>query len=232
MIFLASALLSLGASIPTDVGRQAQVTLRPEGESDEPIVISSFQRLMNLDPRIRPKAALLQGDVPPIVPKQSSSCSGVNYAFTASGQSAYLQSQNYPSNYPTNQDCSYTITSPAGTQMTFQCDTFNVACPNDYLFFSLDGSSNSNAYCGQGIISSRTTTSNKLTVGFHSSSSRPASSSAYNYQCIIKVTGTATGGPATTTTTVKPPPAGGSCSCGVRNVNGVGRYNTISLTSL
>jgi hypothetical protein len=235
-IFLASALISLGVSVPTEVGRQAPVTIRPEGESEGPI-ITTFHRLESLESRdipILPKSYLPRGDVPQITPKQSSSCSGVNYAFTASGQSAYLQSQNYPLfSYPRNLDCSYTITSPPGTQMTIQCNQFNVACPNDYLSFSLDGSSNSTAYCGLGIIPAQSTSGSLLTVGFHSGSSRPFSLLPYTYQCTITVKGTegsTTPSPGTSTTLVPLPPVPGNCTCGVRNVNGVSlQVNTILL---
>ncbi len=67
----------------------------------------------------------------------------IYHDFNAVGQSATLQSPGYPSSYPPNTDCRYTITSPAGTQMNISCTDFNVEasknCVFDVLYLSPTG---------------------------------------------------------------------------------------------
>jgi len=191
-------------------------------------------------PVIQPKQIVVDAEPPVIQPKQitprqSSSCSNVQFAFTSPGQTGELTSLNYPYDYPENLDCSYFISSPEGTTMTISCDTFNVACNNDYLSISTSGDSdlsNAPGYCGQGQIPEQSTDSNQITIGFHSDYYKPYSSDWYRFRCTIQVSDTAAPGPAPApvpTSAPGPAPAPvptsapGSCSCGVRNQNGATR---------
>jgi len=137
---------------------------------------------------------------------------GCNYqfSFTASGQTANLDSPGYPDDYPPNIDCKYQITSPAGTQMMMRCDEFNVEsstnCQYDKFYMSLTGrlgSEDESFVCGRGVLD-RTSVSNKLAIGFRTDESNPTSQYKDNFRCRITVIGNA-----------EPPKP--SCSCGFKN---------------
>lgn len=169
--------------------------------------------------------------------KQTRSCKNVQYRATASGQGATIRSPNWPYAYPANQDCSYFVSSPPGTQITIGCDV-NIACtrPNDYIFWSLKGDPNfgdSVGYCGNGQIREQTSEGNSLSIGFHSESGlRWPSWRTYRWKCQVRVIDAVvpvTPRPTTTeppvvpdpTTTSPPVGPGPDCNCGIRNENGV-----------
>jgi hypothetical protein len=133
-----------------------------------------------------------------------------DFSFTATGQTANLDSPNYPNDYPPNVDCKYFLTSPVGTQMMMQCNDFNVEssnnCQNDMFYMSLTGNpafSDQTFACGKGTLE-KTSVSNKFAIGFRSDDSNPPNS-PYRFRCQITVIGN----PA--------PPPTPSCSCGFRN---------------
>ncbi|OXA58083.1 trypsin-1 [Folsomia candida] len=123
---------------------------------------------------------------------QTAGCD-IYHEFKSAGQSATLQSPGYPSSYPPNTECRYTITSPIDTQMTISCNEFNVEastnCVYDVLFLSPSGDStfkDQEFFCGQGSWT-RTSSANRFAIGFHSDSSNPTSSQPYRFQCTITV---------------------------------------------
>lgn len=63
-------------------------------------------------------------------------CGGTIYA-TDSDPSGYVTSPNYPSDYPQNADCVWTIIVPNGeaVQIQFQ-DQFNIEPSDKYFYFS------------------------------------------------------------------------------------------------
>jgi hypothetical protein len=135
-----------------------------------------------------------------------------NFEFQSVGQSANLRSPNYPADYSANLDCKYFISSPVGTQMVLTCNEFSIEasanCQYDIFYWSLSGSqtfSDQLFACGKGTFS-RTTTANKLAVGFRTDSGNPASADPYKFQCQVTVIGS----PVVTTPT---------CSCGYKNDN-------------
>jgi len=155
--------------------------------------------------------------------RQSGSCQ-MTYAFAEPGQSAVFQSENYPNDYPNNIQSSVCFESPEGTTMTVNCNEFNVeyerSCAYDFLGLGLGGDPSSiQKYCGQGTLSSRPTTSNKLAVVFKSDGSNPGRRrQAYRFRCTVQVSGSSGG----QTTTSAPPPSDGNCNCGQRNGRIVG----------
>jgi len=142
-----------------------------------------------------------------------------SYSFANPGDTATIQSENYPNEYGNNIDSSVCFASPEGTTMTVNCDVFNVeyerSCSYDYLGLGFGGSpSDVQKYCGRGTLQSRPTTANRLAVVFKSDVSNPGRNrEAYRFQCKITVSGQSGGGD----NGGSQPPSDGSCSCGVRN---------------
>jgi len=174
--FLTAILVASAASLYVEEYRQAPDTIRP----DEITEITRFLRISTLepeDPPYPPQPKVAEDEVPPINPKGSAqaSCGITKFTFTAPNQTETLISQRYPWDYPKNQSCNYTLTSPPGTQISLECDTFHVACPKDQFAFSLDGGQTFSSYCGRGVISGHTTSGNSLLIRFTSSTSRPFS---------------------------------------------------------
>jgi len=137
---------------------------------------------------------------------------GCNYSFQFNqvGQSAMLRSPGYPQNYSPNIACRYTVTSPPGTKMNLQCTEFNVEgsqnCQYDVFFLSPTGDStfsDQQYFCGPGTFT-RSSTSNRLAIGFNTDAGNPQSSTPYRFQCQITV--------------VSNPNPQPDCSCGVRNL--------------
>ena len=117
------------------------------------------------------------------------SCS-YGHTFSNINEFIYLNSENYPGNYSNNLDCTYTINSPRMTQITLECDDFNVEastnCQYDRLFWSLSGDPyfrDLTYVCGQGRVNKVTSSSNRLTIGFKSDATNPQSNVPWRYEC-------------------------------------------------
>ena len=131
------------------------------------------------------------------------------FSFTSTGQTANLDSPNYPNDYPPNVDCKYFISSPVGTNMVMKCNDFNVEpsnqCQYDKFYMSLTGNqafTDQTFACGRGSFE-KTTVGNQLAIGFRSDDSNPQGS-PYRFRCQITVIG-------------NPTPPAPPCSCGFRN---------------
>jgi len=149
-------------------------------------------------------------------PKQSSSIT------LAAGESRTLTSPGFANNYANNLNVNWYFTSPAGTTISIKCDQFNVedhsSCAYDALILSLSGSttfSDAMYFCGRGIMSPRSTSSNRLSVKLSTDSSNPTSAYKYLFSCQITASGSAQ--PTTTVASVPYKPADSSCVCGQRN---------------
>ncbi|CAL8070442.1 unnamed protein product [Orchesella dallaii] len=143
--------------------------------------------------------------------KRRQTTGGCNYSFQFQlvGQSAMLRSPGFPQNYSPNVACRYAITSPPGTKMNLQCTEFNVEasqnCQYDVFFMSPTGDStfsDQQYFCGLGGFT-RSSTSNRMTIGFNTDASNPESNNLYRFQCQISVVANSVPQP--------------TCSCGVRN---------------
>lgn len=161
---------------------------------------------------------------PDVIPEPRSGCS-FTHSFTGVGQQAYLQSPNWPSTYPHNSNCQYSLASPVGTKISVDCDEVNVeynsGCTYDRMTISLSGDNSLHdglIICGQGAFQ-RTTQGNSLFVQFTSDSSNAQSPSLYRFQCILSVVDD--GQNYVQQPVVSEQPSGGladtSCSCGTRN---------------
>jgi V8-like Glu-specific endopeptidase len=113
--------------------------------------------------------------------------------------------------------------SPVGTTMTIKCDQIHIedhpSCGYDAFILSPSGSttfSDGLLFCGRGIVSPRSSTSNRLSVRLTTDSSNPTSIYKYLFTCQVTASGFAQ-----PTTTVAPvpyvPSDPATCKCGQRN---------------
>jgi len=105
------------------------------------------------------------------------SCGSTVPATTTTGT---IQSPNYPSNYPNDQDCLITFELPANTRLKFSIEAFDVEqgtsvrCEKDYLKFEASPSGNAALYCQQYILPvvwESSAGDNSVTVQFYSDAS-------------------------------------------------------------
>ncbi|XP_019640486.1 PREDICTED: CUB and sushi domain-containing protein 1-like [Branchiostoma belcheri] len=116
---------------------------------------------------------------------------GENLALTDSVTEGYIMSPNYPDNYPSNADCSWTITAPSAIQLDFV--TFDVelqqSCRYDYVRV-LDGRGSASPtlgkFCGATLPPTVRTVGNVMTVKFRSDGSTQRTGFRAKYSIVIQ----------------------------------------------